>query len=172
MVKVRCTRADLDHVVRLFQESVEEELRNAPGVPVDVNKVVLEFQNLLEQGCEALPSFEDDQKAQSMKAQIERMQKKALSLKSTLQKKRSSFIAQIQTRVEEMLDRQRPVIEEIDANEDLKLSLETEKRFRSLDDTIEQVEAEFREVETLMKDRLRLCNEFGRTANEFLRSGI
>jgi phosphoenolpyruvate-protein kinase (PTS system EI component) len=151
---------------------VEEELKNAPGAPVDVNKVVWEFRNLLEQGCETLPSFDDDHKAQTMKAQIEKMQKKALGLKSNLQKRRASFIAQIQTRVEEILEKQRPIIEQIDVDEALKLSLETENRIRALDETIEQVEAEFKEVEALITDKLRSCNEFGKAANEFLRSEV
>jgi hypothetical protein len=98
--KVRCSRDDLNHVVDLFREAIEEELADAPGGRLDLNKIVVEFRHMLEETCEPVASFEEDDRAQELKSEIEALQRKALRLKSTLHSKRTAFIEQVQLRVE------------------------------------------------------------------------
>jgi hypothetical protein len=135
--KVRCTRDDLNHVVDLFREALEDELQKAPDARLDVNKVVIEFRNLLEETCEPMASFEDDQRAQELKSEIETLQRKALRLKSTLQSRRNTFIEQVRSQTEQMLERQRPLIDNIDYDSEIQPPPEYQARIGLLDDSIQ-----------------------------------
>jgi hypothetical protein len=168
--KLTVSRSDLDHVVRLFESAVEDELGGLQGSPIDIKKVVSEFRNLLEASCEPIPSMEEDQHAQTMKGRIETMQRKAVSVKSALQKRKSEFISEIRMRIDEALQSQRPMIDDLDVDSAVPLSEDTRRRFDALDQTIVDVEAELREVQGLAESRLSACNAFERAAFEFFRS--
>ena len=166
--KIRCTREDFEHVIEMFRRSAEEELENAPGAKLDIDKIVTEFRNFLEQSIETVASFEDDQRAQELKAEIENLQKKALRLKSSLQSKRTMFIDQVQTQAEQMLEQRRPVIPE-DPEDRVELPPEFEERLALLDETIGKLRGQITEARSVMTRNLEKYSGFERSAQEFIK---
>jgi hypothetical protein len=167
--KVRCSRDDLNHVVDLFREAIEEELAEAPGPRLDLNKIVVEFRHMLEETCEPVASFEEDERAQELKSEIEALQRKALRLKSTLHSKRTAFIEQVQLRAEQMLEEQRPVIEGIDLDADIQIPPDCEAKLGILDDSIDQLRVELAEAQKIMQQNLGRYTEFQKRAAAFFK---
>jgi hypothetical protein len=154
-------------VVGLFQSALEEELRQVPSSGIDIRKVVSEFRNLLEQSCEIVPSFEEDQHAQDIKSKIEACQRRALRIKSSLHSTKSRFVQEVQLETERMLEQQRPVIEPIDLDEDLGLPPDCEANLKILDEAIDQLRAQIGETRSTMDDSIVKVTGFIDQASSF-----
>jgi hypothetical protein len=165
--RVRCTKDDLAHVVDLFQQALEEELSQIPSAGIDIRKVVLEYRNLLEQSCEVVPSFEDDQQAQDLKSKIEACQRRALRVKSSLHSAKTRFMDEVQLQAESMLEEQRPVIEPIDLDEELLFPPDCESKLKVLDELIGQLRTQIGEAGANMEQNLAKVGQFANQAKLF-----
>lgn len=166
--KIRCTKEDFEHVIDLFRASAEEELENAPGAKLDIDKIVTEFRNFLEQSIETVASFEDDQRAQELKSEIENLQRKALRLKSSLQSRRTMFIDQVQTQAEQMLEQRRPIIPD-DPEDTVELPPEFDQRLALLDETIRKLKGQVTEARSVMTRNLEKYSGFEKAAEAFVK---
>jgi hypothetical protein len=166
-VRVRCTKDDLAHVVDLFQQALEEELSQAPSASIDIRKVVLEYRNLLEQSCEVVPSFEEDQQAQELKSKIEACQRRGLRVKSTLHSAKTRFMDEVQLQTETMLEQQRPTIQPIDVDDELPIPGDCEAKLKVLDELIDQLRAQIGEAAANMEQNVAKVGQFANQARLF-----
>ena len=169
--RITATQKEIDHVVELFRDAIESNLEEAPNANLDINKVVMEFQNLLYQRVERVPSFEDDQQAQDLKLKIENLQKKALRLKSTLHSNRSLFIQQVQVQTEQMLAEQsKPLLLQVETEEpSFELSQDFQKRLSLLDETINQLQNQINTTKKTMNESITKYSAFERNTSNFFK---
>lgn len=165
---VQCTTEEFDTVVRLFRQSLEEELRDPINDGVDIGKVVDQFENVLRQKVHVVPSYGEDQRAQSMKNEIEDLQRKALRLNATLKSNRTLFIENVRSQVEKILEEQRPKLDLVPIPEPpQKLSDEVLKKLGILDNSIERLTSQLASIRTDMDAEIKEMRAFAETAEAF-----
>ena len=176
MSRISVTQNEVDQVIELFRSSIESNLEEAPDVNLDIHKIINEFQNLLYQRVERVPSAEDDNNAQDLKMKIENLQKKALRLKSTLHSTRNLVVQQVQMQAEEVLKEQSDplVIPEPsdlqDDSDDIEESPEFQEHLRILDETIAQLQRQIIESNRSSNEIISKYASFEKDTSKFLKS--
>lgn len=166
--KIRCTQEDLDNVIMLFRESIEAELKDAPGNPLDFDRMVLSFRELVTQNMEIVPSFGEDQRAQQLRNEIDGMQRRAVRMKSSLQSKRINFIEAVQSQAEQMLEEKRPVIDDSVSLEELEIPNEIELNLKAIDDAITTLNHQIQQAKNSTSRKLPKYDEFCASVQKFL----
>lgn len=171
--RISVTQKDVDQVIELFRDSIESNLEEAPGVSLDTQKIVNEFQNLLYQRVDRVPSAEDDSSAQDLKLKIENLQKKALRLKSALHSARNVFVQQVQTQAEAALREQSAplLVPRAEAPPDSAAEApEFAERLRLLDETIARLQQQIAEANRTTGEAVTRFSAFSKSTDRFFES--
>lgn len=112
--KVPCTKNDLDKAEEIFSNVIRDKLSDSK---LNTDKIIQDFRKLLQESFVIQPSPEDDRESQELKDKIEKIQKKALRLKNTLEVHRNQIITDVRAKVEQMLEEKSPKIEDLNEQE-------------------------------------------------------
>ena len=158
---VQCTANELNEIVRRFREALESEIPDSEATVIDTIKIVATFENRLRQRVQIVQSQKEYDEAQELKNQIEKMQRKAMRLKSTLTQNKNLFIDKVREQIEQILDNQRPTIElEEIPSPPKELPEKAKQRFQVLDECISKLSNQIKEVKTQIDTTIMETKDF------------
>jgi len=170
MALVSVTTDELEQVVGIFRTSVEKESQGLLNAKLDINKIVNQFENLIRQKVQVVPSLKEDIKEQDLKNEIEKMQRKALRLKTQIQNNRTMFVEEVRRQAEKQFEERRPRLDDLNIEHSEDIPQDIEKHFRILDESIMMLEKQISKEKNEIKDKITNVESFLRESQLFFSS--
>ena len=149
-----CTEKEFEELVNIFSDSVYGYLREHRDVSFDPESLIASFGDQLKGAVNIVPSFVEDQKAQYIKGEIERMQQRAIKWKSRITASRNSYIESVRVKCEQELESQRPDVEEIPEISSSGIPSDAQSKLALLDMALEQLQSEIHDTKTIVESDL------------------
>ena len=165
---VTITTEELDHVVNLFKISLEKEFKGKNQQIIDTNKIIKQFENVLRQKMQIIPSIKEEREEQDIKNEIEKLQRKALRLKAKLHEKRSSFIEDIRHQTEKTLEEKRPQLNLNDLENDIIIPEQINSKIDHLDLVISKLKQQIYKEKGSIEEKIEKYEPFLKDSFDFI----
>ena len=163
-----CHKKELEEIISLFRNSIESELKHAPDVKIDIDKIIQEFENNLLENIQVLPNVEEKQADKTAKNTMKSLQAEAIQIKRDLHIYHTNFIENVRSNIEQDLNSKLPHIEKFDEEEDYMNNPDLQSSLQLIDKNIKELEEKTLDTKTAMVNCLKKYTDFANSVSSSL----